>query len=87
MRPAARTNPSNHFGIMSEDILDDQAASEEESAQSNLERLRTHLKSDGLARALLDAWAIGDQQSAKARLRHIVDERFKIKKSGNDAAD
>ncbi|UEM12384.1 hypothetical protein J4G43_049685 [Bradyrhizobium barranii subsp. barranii] len=76
-----------YLGIMSENILDDQAGSENGPAQSNVERLRTHLKPDGLARALLDVWATGDQQGAKARLRQVVDERFTIKKSGNDAAD
>lgn len=72
---------------MSKDILDDQAGAEKEPTQSNLGRLRTHLKPDRLARALLDAWATGDQQGAKTRMRQVVDERVKIKKSGDDAAD
>jgi hypothetical protein len=71
---------------MSEDINDQVGPDEEPLAQSNLERLRSHLKADGLALVLLDAWVNGDQQGAKARLRQVVDERFTIKKPDDDTA-
>jgi hypothetical protein len=70
-----------------EEILNHQTDREEESVCSNLERLRSHLKTDGLARALLDAWTTGDRQGGTARMREIVEQRFAIKKSDDDAAD
>ena len=86
--PRQLVEPSSHFGTILENISDDQAGSEEEPlVQSNLERLRSHLKPDSLALALLDAWVKGGQQGAKARLRRVVEERFTIVKSEHDAAD
>lgn len=43
-------------------------ASETAGTPTNTERLRSHLKPQSLAAALLSAWEAGDQTSAQARL-------------------
>lgn len=57
---------------------DDAAPAEggESAPLDNVGRLRTHLKGDGLALKLLDAWKGADPQTAKPTLLKVVDDHF-----------
>lgn len=46
----------------------------------NVSRLRTHLKADGLALKLLDAWTGAEAQAAKPTLLKVVEDHFRKKK-------
>jgi hypothetical protein len=51
----------------------------------NPERLRLHLRSEGLAAALLDAWTSGAQADSAERLRKAADDFFGKAKRCNDS--
>lgn len=52
----------------------------EATPMSNVDRLRAHLKADGIALALLDACTAGSGAGANSRMLQAIDTHFSEKK-------
>jgi hypothetical protein len=53
---------------------------------SNADRLRAHLKPEGLAAALLDAWLAGGPSDVQTRMSTALQDFHRPKQNGDDRA-
>jgi hypothetical protein len=75
---------------MTDDVPDAEmgaGGAETAPAPTNVDRLRGHLKSGGLAIALLDAWVAGDPPDAERRLMAALEMFHEPKQAINDRTE